>query len=659
VDTDPRGASLGAEERRAPGRRAAFFDMDRTIVAGNTASIYIRDMHLRGAIRFHEIVVLWAIQARYRLALIDMASVMRRVVGTLKDSPEARLAAHCQSLFDTRIEQLISPAAEAAIREHRARGDEIVLLTAQTRYFARPLARRLRIDHVLCTELETCDGRFTGRVRGEVCYGAGKALIAAAWARARSIDLGGSYFYTDSFTDLPMLEAVGHPRVINPDVRLAFHARRRRWPILRFDAPDEAHSGRCLHPVTRCNVDHPTVPPPYRRPTPPLRPPEVVVSAARAYLVASMLALVSVPLVIRLAVHGEMSATWGRFPPPQSAGVPGFSWLVSLAGVALALGIIAWFVAPRWFGFRPAPASPSRAPRVGFPAWFWPGVLLCLGSWAVAWGLVPAGPLTRFAFVPQWWGFILALDGAVYRRNGGVSLLSRNLGGVLAIAGVSCVSWYFFEYLNYFVGSNWYYPHDALFSRAGYVLWFGLAYTTVLPSIFVFYTLLTTFAPLRARFAAGPTLALSRRGWQWVLALGLISLASLVVWPAPLFPMLWLSPLMVVAATLMLTRRWTPFTPLERGDWTPLALIALACALNYFVGELWNYYSTADNPNFWKYDVPYVGDPKLFEMPVLGFFGYLPFGMLCWTWWLHHAALLGLDPSIDVVRGLGPTTLAP
>ncbi len=379
-------------------------------------------------------------------------------------------------------------------------------------------------------------------------------------------------------------------------------------------------------------------------------------SAARALLLASMLALVGAPLLVRLVVYGEMPATWGRFPPPQSAGVPGFSWLVFLAGVALAAGIVAWYAAPRRFGFREVPAPP-RTPRAAYPAWFWPGMVVCLVSWAVAWGLIPAGPLARFAFVPQWWGFILALDGVVYRRTGGVSMVARRPGGLLAIAGVSCVSWYFFEYLNYFVGSNWYYPHDALFSQAGYLLWFGLAYTTVLPSIFTVYNLLTTFPPLRVRFAAGPRVALSRRGWERVLALGLISLALLIVWPAPLFPVLWLSPLMVVAAALMLTRRWTPFTSLERGDWSPLALIALACAINYFVGELWNYYSTAENPNFWKYDVPYVNDPKLFEMPVLGFFGYLPFGVLCWTWFLHHAALLGIDPSIDVVPGLGPSTL--
>lgn len=379
-------------------------------------------------------------------------------------------------------------------------------------------------------------------------------------------------------------------------------------------------------------------------------------SAARALLLTSVLALVGVPLLVRLAVYGEMPATWGRFPPGQSAGVPGFSWPVFAAGVALGLVIVAWFAAPRMFGFRAVPA-PAPAARVRFPAWFWPGALLCLGAWAVAWGLIPAGPLARFAFVPQWWGFILALDGVVYRRNAGISLVSRRPGGLLAIAGVSCVSWYFFEYLNYFVGSNWYYPHDALLSQTGYLLWFGLAYTTVLPSIFVVYTLLTTFPGLRVRFSAGPRIAPSRGEWERVLALGLIALALLIVWPAPLFPVLWLAPLLVVAAALALSRRWTPFTPLERGDWTALALIGLACVLNYFVGELWNYHSTAQNPNFWKYDVPYVNDPKIFEMPVLGFFGYLPFGVLCWTWWLHHAALLRLDPSIDVVPGIGPSTL--
>jgi hypothetical protein len=83
-------------------------------------------------------------------------------------------------------------------------------------------------------------------------------------------------------------------------------------------------------------------------------------------------------------------------------------------------------------------------------------------------------------------------------------------------------------------------------------------------------------------------------------------------------------------------------------------LIGLACALNYLVGEMWNFYSTPQNPNFWKYDVPYVNVLHVYEMPLLGYFGYLPFGMLCWVWWIHHAHLLGLDPAIDVVAGAGP-----
>ncbi len=184
--------------------------------------------------------------------------------------------------------------------------------------------------------------------------------------------------------------------------------------------------------------------------------------------------------------------------------------------------------------------------------------------------------------------------------------------------------------------------------------WFGLAYTTVFPSIFVFYNLLSTFESFRARYTDGPRVSLSRRAWWRVFWLGAGSLVLLVLWPAQLFPMLWLGPLCMLGAALMLAGQWTPFTPLARGDWSALTLISTACMLNYVVGEMWNFYSTTANPNFWKYDVPYVNVLPVFEMPVLGYFGYLPFGVFCWLWWLHNACLFDADPAIDVVPGAGP-----
>ena len=377
--------------------------------------------------------------------------------------------------------------------------------------------------------------------------------------------------------------------------------------------------------------------------------------APRHLLLLGLAVLALVPLVVRMTVFGTLPADFGVFPPARSPNVPGFSWWVFGPGVAFALAIAAFVLRPRWFGFRPAPAATPTAPRAGLPPWCLPGALLCIAAWALAWELVPgAGPLVHYAFVPLWWGFILFLDGLVYHRTGGVSLVARRPAGVLAIAAVSTVCWYSFEYLNWFVLSNWYYPNREIFTPLGYVAWFAVAYTTVLPSIFVFYNLLTTFPALRTRWSDGPRVALQpRRLWN-AFWLGVVSLAALVVWPAELFPMLWLSPLMILASVVMLAGRWTPFTPLARGDWGPLTLIALACLGNYGLGEMWNYYSTAANPNFWQYDVPYVGVLKVFEMPLLGYFGYLPFGVLCWVWWQHHAHLLGLDPAIDVVPGAGP-----
>ncbi|MBT9555032.1 MAG: HAD family hydrolase [Myxococcales bacterium] len=215
-------------------RVAAFFDMDQTVVAANTAAIYIEDMRRRGELRKRDLIELWGVLFGYKLALIDMTSVMERVFRGLAGTSEAALAERCQTLFDAKIVHLVSPAARLAIDDHRRRGDVVVLLTAQTPYLARPLARTVGIEHVLCTELQTRDGLFTGAVKGEVCYGSGKTRIARAWSERNGVSIQSSYFYTDSYSDLPMLEVVGHPRAANPDLRLGWHARSRGWKVLQF-----------------------------------------------------------------------------------------------------------------------------------------------------------------------------------------------------------------------------------------------------------------------------------------------------------------------------------------------------------------------------------------------------------------------------------------
>jgi putative phosphoserine phosphatase/1-acylglycerol-3-phosphate O-acyltransferase len=109
----------------------------------------------------------------------------------------------------------------------------IVLATGSTVYAARPVARGLGIEHVLASELEVERGAFTGRP-GALCFGHHKVRLAESWAACHGVDLAGSYFYSDSYNDLPLLERVGKATAVNADARLRRHARRRGWPIQRW-----------------------------------------------------------------------------------------------------------------------------------------------------------------------------------------------------------------------------------------------------------------------------------------------------------------------------------------------------------------------------------------------------------------------------------------
>lgn len=213
---------------------AAFFDMDQTVVLCNTGRLYVEDLRRRGEIGWRDLVKASTVLLRYRLSLIDVERVMHRVVEHLEGVEVETMRERCDALFESHIRPLVSRAAIEAIEGHRRLGHRVVLLTAQTPLLVEPLSRMLGIEDYLCTRLGTDDGRFTGQIDGPPCYGAGKIHWAKDFAAQHQLDLERSYFYTDSYTDLPMLEAVSHRRVVNPDPRLRLHARLNRWPVLRF-----------------------------------------------------------------------------------------------------------------------------------------------------------------------------------------------------------------------------------------------------------------------------------------------------------------------------------------------------------------------------------------------------------------------------------------
>jgi HAD superfamily hydrolase (TIGR01490 family) len=216
-------------------RVAAFFDLDHTVVQGNTGTLYLRDLYADGLITIGQLIQVSWVLLRYKFAMVDMASLLARAASMLQGTHESELQQRCQRLFDSKIQSKISQAAVEAVRAHQRLGHVVVLLTAQSSYIAEPVCEMLQIPHVLCTRLESKDGLLTGKLDGPACYGEGKCFWAKRFANEHGIDISRSYFYTDSYSDLPMLELVGEKRPVNPDPRLSLEATRRGWTVLRFE----------------------------------------------------------------------------------------------------------------------------------------------------------------------------------------------------------------------------------------------------------------------------------------------------------------------------------------------------------------------------------------------------------------------------------------
>lgn len=212
-------------------RSLALFDLDDTLVRGNTVLLYFRDQWQRGQVSHSALVRAFGLLAGYKLDLVDMPAVIAQTTMEAKGSPEQHLIDVGEALFP-QVRERLCPGAVMAVQAHLARGDEVAIVTASTAYVAGPVARLLGIPHVVGTEVEVQDGVLTGRLLGEPCYGQGKIGKAQALAARTGLPLSGAWFYTDSRSDLPLLRAVSRPMVVRPDPRLRLEAKRRSWPIL-------------------------------------------------------------------------------------------------------------------------------------------------------------------------------------------------------------------------------------------------------------------------------------------------------------------------------------------------------------------------------------------------------------------------------------------
>jgi HAD superfamily hydrolase (TIGR01490 family) len=216
----------------------AFFDLDRTLLSVNSGVLWVRREVALGHLSRTQALQAAAWLARYQLGFAALESVVAQAIAQLQGTPARALRERTVSFWDTQVRHAFRPGGLARLAHHRAARDRLVLLTSSSSYLAELVARELSLDAVLCNTFEIdAQGLHTGRAAGGICFGPGKLVFARAEAERQGVPLSACAFYTDSYSDISVLEQVGSPVAVNPDVRLKRLARRRGWPIENWGTP--------------------------------------------------------------------------------------------------------------------------------------------------------------------------------------------------------------------------------------------------------------------------------------------------------------------------------------------------------------------------------------------------------------------------------------
>ncbi len=261
-------------------------------------------------------------------------------------------------------------------------------------------------------------------------------------------------------------------------------------------------------------------------------------------------------------------------------------------------------------------SSKERGLRFGRHGWL--GLSLVALCWPANWFL--PGLRTHVLFAPLWLGFALAVDAWVLRRTG-TSIYTRSRKTFVLLFIVSAPTWWLFELLNLQTG-NWIYLGREYFSDLAFFMLASISFSTVIPAVFEAAELVSSWAWVR-RIRRGPEIAPTGRLQAQLVALGLASAILVMTWPGYFYPLVWGIVFFLVEPLNRRLGRPSIVGHLANGDWRPvvsLALGALLCGLSW---EFWNYYSYPK----WTYHTPGVNFLHVFEMPLLGYIGYLPFGL--------------------------------
>jgi len=300
-----------------------------------------------------------------------------------------------------------------------------------------------------------------------------------------------------------------------------------------------------------------------------------------------------------------------------------FSWTYTLILSILAAAIFPLF---SLFLYRNIKQYGLQAPDpTNFPWWGWFSIVSLFFFWTVAWTRPPQfSYLNQLSFTLLWCSYIILLNALTYMRSG-KCMLTNQSGYLVTLFIVSIPFWWYFEYLNRFT-LNWYYlvPDATQKTSLSFLISGSIAFSTVLPAVisakdfFLTFPFISQSLQFKSRYHIGKP----KRIALICLIASSILLMGIGIWPHYLYPFLWISPLFIF---ISLQTLWGEKQIFSQGNWSVIIAAIFAGVLCGFTWEIWNILSMPK----WLYSVPFVSQVSLFEMPILGYLGYIPFGLEC------------------------------
>ena len=214
--------------------KIAFFDMDYTLLSKSTSTLYVKYLLRHRMISLRELLDIALVSAQYKLNVLDFPKATALLSRSVRGGNAEATRKLGEQFVQHDVLQYIAPKGLAKLHEHQTNGDYVLLLSASTQFVVQPVANHIGVP-CRFTELEIGkDGSFTGGIVGPAAYAEGKKYWGERIAQERGVPLADCWFYTDSYSDHPLMDLVGHPVAINPDPKLKTYAHGKGWPVEYF-----------------------------------------------------------------------------------------------------------------------------------------------------------------------------------------------------------------------------------------------------------------------------------------------------------------------------------------------------------------------------------------------------------------------------------------